>query len=886
MKNNTAKRMTAAKRVMVLLLALLMLPLGQAAAGAAGAAADAPISAALRETAPGVYQLLTDGPAAAPHSGSAAVKQAKAAAVTGHEEIHVLADTAWEIPAAFRNEIRLRYAASASFAGERYAQTPVLFGDATAEVPLSAGQLSVAYEQYALDRLNLVRAASGLPEAGLSADYSYKAQAGTVLLEALRESVWELPRPKSAGSSDYYTVHEPPLPDGMDAYFHLDALGGTKNSNLALQFTGEGGTAADLAASLTALFLPDTDTSNMPYLSHRRWALNPHMGLTGFGHTTGTSPLVYQPSGGEAQYFTGDYYAMYANDTSGTAPDYEAIAYPAGPAFPQQYFLNNCPWSLTLNPAYYENPNPDTVTITLTHGTDTYTLDKADDDLTVAQVMGIDHMGEYFHVSTENYGVANCISFRPSVPVGLYAPLTGDWEVTVTGLKEIGGADCTLNYTVSFFDAASAFEEVVINGTTVTVDDILTVTYDAAGGRGAPSAQRKYPGQDITLSAVIPIRTGYDFLGWQADAETAYQPGALFTADADTALTAQWAEKTYTVTYNSGLGTGEPEAQTKAYFDDAFKLRDTQPTREGYIFQGWHDFNSGADYQPGDAYTVNADLALNAVWLAKQYTVTFNGDGGTPVPASFTKTHDIPFTLPTAQPAKTGYTFTGWYLPDGTKVAGSYTYEGDTTLTARWSINSYTLTVSGGGGSGTYTYGQSVTITANPPATGKLFDKWTGAAVANASASSTTLVIPAANTTVTATYKDDPLYLAVTAAAAALTENTIRANNSSLANATGNLTLPTSGAEGTAVSWSSSNPGTVAANGTVTRPAVHGSPVTVTLTATISKGGVTVTRQFTVVVQPLDCVNIHLWGKHTKYESNFINWLLVIICFGWIWMAF
>lgn len=31
---------------------------------------------------------------------------------------------------------------------------------------------------------------------------------------------------------------------------------------------------------------------------------------------------------------------------------------------------------------------------------------------------------------------------------------------------------------------------------------------------------------------------------------------------------------------------------------------------------------------------------------------------------------------------------------------------------------------------------------------------------------------------------------------------------------------------------------------------------------------------------------IRLWGKTTKYELKFINWLLCIICFGWIWMAF
>jgi hypothetical protein len=31
---------------------------------------------------------------------------------------------------------------------------------------------------------------------------------------------------------------------------------------------------------------------------------------------------------------------------------------------------------------------------------------------------------------------------------------------------------------------------------------------------------------------------------------------------------------------------------------------------------------------------------------------------------------------------------------------------------------------------------------------------------------------------------------------------------------------------------------------------------------------------------------IKLWGKTTKYVSNFWNWLLCILCFGWIWMAF
>jgi hypothetical protein len=40
------------------------------------------------------------------------------------------------------------------------------------------------------------------------------------------------------------------------------------------------------------------------------------------------------------------------------------------------------------------------------------------------------------------------------------------------------------------------------------------------------------------------------------------------------------------------------------------------------------------------------------------------------------------------------------------------------------------------------------------------------------------------------------------------------------------------------------------------------------------------------VVIPSSTNTIKLWGKTTKYPSNFLNWLLVIVCFGWIWMAF
>jgi hypothetical protein len=64
----------------------------------------------------------------------------------------------------------------------------------------------------------------------------------------------------------------------------------------------------------------------------------------------------------------------------------------------------------------------------------------------------------------------------------------------------------------------------------------------------------------------------------------------------------------------------------------------------------------------------------------------------------------------------------------------------------------FTLTVVSGSGSGTYSPGTSINITANSPPQGAKFESWVGAAVASPTSTSTTLTMPSANTTVTATY--------------------------------------------------------------------------------------------------------------------------------------
>lgn len=77
-----------------------------------------------------------------------------------------------------------------------------------------------------------------------------------------------------------------------------------------------------------------------------------------------------------------------------------------------------------------------------------------------------------------------------------------------------------------------------------------TITYNANGGSGAPSAQTKSYGIDLTLSATIPTNGVMQFLGWaETDyaVEAQYQPSGTFTKNQNTVLYAVWGVSNTTV---------------------------------------------------------------------------------------------------------------------------------------------------------------------------------------------------------------------------------------------------------------------------------------------------------------------------------------------------
>lgn len=164
--------------------------------------------------------------------------------------------------------------------------------------------------------------------------------------------------------------------------------------------------------------------------------------------------------------------------------------------------------------------------------------------------------------------------------------------------------------------------------------------------------------------------------------------------------------KTYTVSYDANGGTGAPATQTKQH-NVALTLSGTEPTREGYTFQGWSktsgDSNS-VNYGKGASFAENADTTLYAVWQANTHKVEWKSQDGT---TTYETDNEVAFntalsydgTAPTKEAdAQYTYTFAGWSTSMNAETgaaANSFTMgDEDMGLYAAFSkeTNKYTVT--------------------------------------------------------------------------------------------------------------------------------------------------------------------------------------------------
>ena len=169
----------------------------------------------------------------------------------------------------------------------------------------------------------------------------------------------------------------------------------------------------------------------------------------------------------------------------------------------------------------------------------------------------------------------------------------------------------------------------------------------------------------------------------------------------------------YTVTFQSEGGS-EVASQIRA---NAPAARPADPTKEGYTFIGWYNGESEWNFET----PVTEYLTLTAKWQPNQYTITFDTAGGSEVP-SITQDYGTAITPPAA-PTRTGYTFAGW-----DKTIPATMPAENITLTARWTVNQYTITFKPENGGQDIVikqdYGTAITAPANPTKTGYTFAGW------------------------------------------------------------------------------------------------------------------------------------------------------------------
>jgi len=228
-----------------------------------------------------------------------------------------------------------------------------------------------------------------------------------------------------------------------------------------------------------------------------------------------------------------------------------------------------------------------------------------------------------------------------------------------------------------------------------------TITFDTNGGSTVSPIKQNY---NTTVTApAAPTKEGYTFAGWDKEVPST-MPAENVT------ITAKWTINQYTITFDVDGGTAVAPI-TQDY--GTAVTAPAAPTKTGYTFAGW-DAEVPATMPAGD-------MTVKAQWTINKYTITFDTDGGTAIEA-ITQDYGTAVTAP-ADPTKTGYTFAGWDV----EIPATMPAE-NVTITAKWTINQYTITFDTDGGTEiaaiTQAYKSDVTAPADPTKTGYTFAGW------------------------------------------------------------------------------------------------------------------------------------------------------------------
>jgi len=211
---------------------------------------------------------------------------------------------------------------------------------------------------------------------------------------------------------------------------------------------------------------------------------------------------------------------------------------------------------------------------------------------------------------------------------------------------------------------------------------------------------------------------------WQAIPGFTSSPGnsnnlvaGIIAGDGSLVLRLYYTRNSYTVSFSGATGISPITAK----FGESV-TGPTAPTQTGYTFSGWAK-DAGLTQIVTWPYSMEAfNSTFYAKWTPNNYIVSFDPNGGKINNTSGVKNSTVSFgstygtgTLGFPIPVKTGYTFNGWFTSGNVHIYTDTVVQitAAQSLTASWTINSYTVSYDLNGGTGTPP--QSVTAVYGTP---------------------------------------------------------------------------------------------------------------------------------------------------------------------------
>ena len=286
-------------------------------------------------------------------------------------------------------------------------------------------------------------------------------------------------------------------------------------------------------------------------------------------------------------------------------------------------------------------------------------------------------------------GVTDKMEYRMAGE-SIYTPCSG------TEIENLSADNYFVRYAEDNNHFASSDAEVTVGEGASLAD--CTITFNAGDGSGSmDSVIVKAETNYILPACGFTAPADQEFKAWQIGG-TEYKVGDSYTVLGDTEIKALWENSvitptTYTVTVsNDGTGTATPSTAVVGT-----EIRLTATPKTGYHLKEWEVISGNVTIKDDKFTMPSANVEVKAIFekdAPTEFTITFDGNGGTPYVGSMTTTNQK-LTSPPSASRSGSYSFDGWYTEKSgsTKVTTDTLFHANITVYAHW-------TYTGGGGGG------------------------------------------------------------------------------------------------------------------------------------------------------------------------------------------